>query len=495
MKSIEKLIQSRHAILFILAVVVLTHLPFMNEPPRSIHVWRQSLTLGMARNLYEEGMNPLKPKVDCRYETNGITGSHFLVYEWGLAALYKLFGYHEPIHRWYSLVWYLLTVAIFYFVLLQFRFNLTSAFAGSWMFAFSPELYYQGINAMPDVLALACALAGLYAFLHYRNNTSWLSYLIFLFCYLLAGLTKLQYLALAVPVAVIAVVDAWKGKCSKIKFLAIALGGGVISIIAMLWYVHAAEMIAQTGLDDVGLRLNIAPTLSRGIEILQQNVISDFPELLAGFASTVFVLAGLYFVVKIKPTNQFILPLLATALVLVVYHFLVLAQLGVHQYYMLPYLPLIFTTAAYGFKHLFARYKTVAFFLILLAPVFAMIRIIPARWSKGNEGILNTFYDNALREQISQIIPPDARVINGPDASNCINFYFTHTKGFGYRFEGDLFRKAYSGKLMIDDYISRGASYLIITNTADMNDERLRPYLGEVLYKNEELLIAKIARH
>ena len=67
MEKIFRIISHSKIIYLTLFLVVLTHLPFMNEPPRSIHVWRQTLTLAMSRNFAQEGMNILEPKVDRRY--------------------------------------------------------------------------------------------------------------------------------------------------------------------------------------------------------------------------------------------------------------------------------------------------------------------------------------------------------------------------------------------------------------------------------------------
>jgi hypothetical protein len=64
----------------ILLTIVL-HLPFLNLPPKSIHVWRQSHSLAVARNFYREEMNIFKTRVDNRMDGDGITGSHFPTFE------------------------------------------------------------------------------------------------------------------------------------------------------------------------------------------------------------------------------------------------------------------------------------------------------------------------------------------------------------------------------------------------------------------------------
>jgi hypothetical protein len=53
----------------------------------------------------------------------------------------------------------------------------------------------------------------------------------------------------------------------------------------------------------------------------------------------------------------------------------------------------------------------------------------------------------------------------------------------------------YDGQLRIENYISRGATQLLITDKEDKLDPRLLPYIDKVIFENEELLIADLKRH
>src|SRR6186713_1021185 len=86
---------------------ILVHVPFLNQPPGSQHVWRQSNTLAVARNFFEEKMNIFETRVDHRKNGNGITGSHFPSYEFILAGIYKIFGEQFWVHRILSMILYL----------------------------------------------------------------------------------------------------------------------------------------------------------------------------------------------------------------------------------------------------------------------------------------------------------------------------------------------------------------------------------------------------
>jgi len=492
MKLFSTIIKHPNAVWLILFMVLLTHLPFMNEPPRSIHVWRQSITVAMSRNLYEEGMNPLKPKVDCRYDTDGITGSHFLAYEFSLACLYQVFGFHEFIHRWWSLSLYMLLLVGFYSLILGLTANLSFAFAGSWMLAFSPELFYYGINALPDILALTAGVWSLVFFMHWHHSPKTIKLLLFFAFITVSGLTKLQYICFGVPVATFCIIQVVAKKYSLSLLLKLIVLGILSVTICTSWYVYATYLVNKSGLRVIGIILYLEDSWRHGIHVIKQNLLSDLPELLLGFSSFILFVLGSYHFIKSKPKHPWLIPFISMLVVLLFYYGAALRQMAIHQYYLLPFFPLLFLVATYGFSFVHKRNAMIAMVLLTLAPLLACIRIIPARWSKGKEGILQTFYQPEKRQQLTQLIPPNARIITGPDLSNCINFYFTHTKGFGYRLPGELFKSVWGGELMIDNYVGRGATYILITDKNELNQPQLNRYIDTVVFENEEVWLAKL---
>lgn len=140
------------------------HLPAFRLPPVALHVWRQCNTMAVARNFYEEDMNILKPRVDRRNDTDGVTGMQFPSYEWVTALGYKAIGFHEAWPRVLNWLIYMAGVVAFYGLVKQVSGQAGAAALGAWCFAWSPEMYYHGANALPDVLALTASVAGLYWF-------------------------------------------------------------------------------------------------------------------------------------------------------------------------------------------------------------------------------------------------------------------------------------------------------------------------------------------
>ena len=103
--------------LFLTALLLLNaalHIPFLDEPPCSSHVWRQCITLAVTRNFFEEDMDIMKPRVDHRLDTDGVTGMQFPSYEFVAAAISKVTGYREWVIRLYSLVLFSIGILFFY---------------------------------------------------------------------------------------------------------------------------------------------------------------------------------------------------------------------------------------------------------------------------------------------------------------------------------------------------------------------------------------------
>ena len=179
-----------------ITVFVLVHLLYINLPPCSIHVWRQCNTLAVAQNFHDESFNILEPRVDRRFEGDGITGTAFPLYEWMLAAIYKLTGVHYWVHRLLSLL-LTITAIIFAYRFLQ---NITSnklvVAIASTLLLWTPELFYHSVNAIPDILALCTGFVSLYYYSKRERNT-YSIVLSFLFL-TISGLVKMQYLMIGV---------------------------------------------------------------------------------------------------------------------------------------------------------------------------------------------------------------------------------------------------------------------------------------------------------
>ncbi|MCC3155942.1 glycosyltransferase family 39 protein [Hymenobacter sp. 15J16-1T3B] len=480
----------------LLGLSFLVHLPFFGLPPKGAHSWRQCNTMAVARNLYEEDMNPLRPRVDRRGASDGVTGMQFPAYEWVVAAAYKVLGFHESIPRVVSWLIFAAGLVAFFALARLLSGSAWAAAVGTWALAWSPELFYHGINALPDVLALAASIGGLYFFLRwYHTGGGFGSYALALLLTTLAGLTKLQYLAIGAPIAVLILRDLGLRRLTLARLPLLGLFAAVAVAVPLAWYARAVRLIKESGLADFGLELRPADSISTALRILRENLTSDLPELLVGFPGFVLLLLGLAALVRGGYARRFwFLPLLGWAAVLLAYHLIELSQMDVHQYYMLPYLPVLMLVVALGAAWL-QRQKRGALWLALLLglqPVAAAVRVIPSRWGGGPREIPAELYYADSRQALETAVPNDALCLVGPDISGCKYFYFLHKKGFGFGATEDLWNAKPDGSTLLDSAVRAGTRYLYTNDSTALHNEKVRAYLGREIKRVGEFRVLEL---
>lgn len=415
-------------------------------------------------------MNIFHPRVDNRFDKNGITGTQFPSYEYTLALAYQFFNEHDWVFRLLSFLIYLGGLSAIYFLILQLFNSREMAFFAAWTYLWLPDLFYFSITPLPDTFALSASIAGLLFFLKWEDQKSLGYYWLSLFFILLGGLTKIQFLAVGFPIAGIILL---KKDFSAKKIISYTFFALVAVSVTLLWYRYALLMIERSGLKDIGIEFRPVADFYKALYILGLNIFSTIPELLLGYPTAVLLLVGLFFFIKLRKwNNKLFYPVLIWALALMMYHLIELAQMIDHVYYMMPYIPLVLIIIAFSGRELL-RKKQYSFliFLLIAQPVFIFLTIVPHQWFNSKKKVPKEFYDESMRQKLIQAVPPSALCIVGPDISRCIDFYFLEKKGFGFVDKNDL-KERQNGKITIQDYIDRGASYLF-TNDAQLENDSL----------------------
>lgn len=458
---------------------IIIHLPFINLGPRSKHAWRQTNTLAVARNFYLEDMNILKPRVDRRLNTDGVTGMQFPSYEFAVASLYKAFGEYNFIHRALSLLISSIgIIAMYLLAKLLVKNELAAAFAAI-AYAFSPDLFYFGFTALPDILALMCSVLGLYFFLKWFIHQASLGYYTAsLFLLILAGLTKIQFLAVGFLIAPLILQNL---KLTKNKISLLLIFALLAVIIPVSWYVYSVQLIKKSGLYDFGITFRPVNDFNLGIKIIIKNLVSDLPEILLNYASFILFLVAIYFFIKNKFWHsKWFYPMLVWSISLLAYHIIELNQMREHTYYMMPYLPLLFIMIAYAVREIqvYEFSKKILVVLLLVEPINASARILPSRFLSDDPGIPLELYSDVSRNKLVASIPNYQRCIVGPDISGCIYFYHLRQKGFGFDYSNKLFEN-YDEKPYIQYCIENGAKYLISNDSTLKNNSALDIYIDK----------------
>lgn len=449
----------KKAIVCILLMHVITHLPFLHLPPCSIHVWRQCNTLAVARNFYEENNTITQPRVDRRYDSDGVTGMQFPAYEWGLAQIYRLTGEHYFVQRSYALVISSIAILCTFLFFYKYRGDPLLGVLAAWFLTWSPEWYYHSINALPDILAFAAGTGALAAYGEWTQRKTTGRFTLTILLLAMAGLVKIQYGIFGGIIAALLVHQYRRNVISKKHFFHWTIGGGVAIAIVSGWYVYANQLIKSSGLYDYVLNIRPITNLPDALAIVKRNLISDLPELLFNYAGTMLVLIGLFN--YIRPDNRKKWVAIPAFILFILWYVVMLEQMKVHQYYMLPLLILAVFPVLNGIKWLLEGKRKIALWLLIIAmPVLAMIRILPARWMKEDLGIPSAFADQRQLEQLIKAVPDHQPIITLPDESGCIWLYFLHKKGFSYADEGLFTTFNNKGELLFDEYKRRGAKWL-----------------------------------
>lgn len=497
-------IDTKWFLLFGVILSFVMHVSYFNEPPRGMHVWRQANTVAMARNFYTEEMNIFHPRVDNRYDTDGITGSQFPSYEFLLASVYQVTGEHFWVQRVYAYFWHIIGAIGMLFLTSYLTKNKIISHIAFWSYLWSPILFYYAITALPDNLSLPISIWGLYYCIRWVNNLTnseeenntnafllGLSALIFS---VLAGLTKIQYLAFGFFIVTLVLLK--RKDLTLLKWLSLSVFGFIVVACTLSWYKYADYLIEKSGLKDFGLSFKPETDITNAIEILTSNLVSSLPENILNYASFIAFCIGVYFAFKNRlHKTELGICMLAWVGIFIAYHLIELSQMRDHDYYMLPYLPVLIMVSSFGAYKLYECFPKMTWFfalLIFVQPLLAFLRIVVPGFMREDPGIPMALYQSESRLKLQKAVPDSLLCIVGPDRSSCIYYYFLQKKGFGFTENTQLLETSQNGNLNISDFINRGAMYLYTDSQELIKNPEIKPFLGEKILEEKGFMVYKL---
>lgn len=407
------------------------HIPALNKPAVGTHVWRQCNSLAIARNYHEEDMRIWLPRIDKRYNFLGTTGPSFTAYEYGLALVYRVFGFSHTLHRFYSLFWSFFAIAGI-FILVRFWMNsgTIAAFSGFALIAI-PEFYYHSVNAIPDLAALALMLWGWHFGRRWLLTGKWNYWLLTAVFLTLAGMVKLQFLIAAMPLAAEAL---YRGYLRNFRFnLQVTVLGIIVAGLTFSWYAWARFLTFEYWLNEFVHDVRLPASWSDFFQVLKANVFSDIPETWVGYGLLPGWLAGIVYVWRNR-WGRWLAGFTFVGILMV--YLLLQRQFQHHGYYAIFMAPFIAITAAYGYVKLAGNRYLWLYGLLLLAPVWSVLRMgrnWEAHFARVPAGLLKP----AGQMKILSFTDTSRRYIVGPDQTGCVYFYYLHAKGFPWYNEKD----------------------------------------------------------
>jgi hypothetical protein len=485
---IEKILSKRYFIVIPLLLSLLLHWNVFSYDLIGFHVWRQTQTETVTRNFAAANNSILNPTVNNLQFKDGIQRMEFPLMQWCFAKFHQVFGYHLVISR-------ILTFSLGALLLLFFRnliFTLTNnriaANFGSWIYCWSPLFYYYCVNPLPDNLAIVCSIAGLYFTQQFYTSQKSNHFIIGVLLICIGFACKLPYLLFIVFPILSLVFSFYSKKISANKTIQLFAFVFVFTLIPAAWYFW---VIPQWGGNGVVLGIfDNQISLTRIKEILWFHFSAALPELYLNYATVLFFIAGVYFlIINLKKIKLLFIPYLTALFLFICYFFYEINMIDVvHDYYMFPFLPFIFIIATAGFIYIIrSKIKwlkilaTIAFFIM---PLTAYLRI-QQRWDIESPGFEVSFLKH--KKEINDFLPPFSKCIVGNDNSGFITLYYLNRKGWNFN----------DNKIDISTvkkYENEGADYFIFNDSINQLNDSLILYLGAPQKKVGNLTFFQIGK-
>lgn len=461
----------------IMLLTLAMHAHILNRELVGPHVWRQTQTQTVINNFATESLNILEPRVNQPAHTNRLKLMEFPIMQWLFALPQKIFGNHIMISRSLSLLIGLSSILGMYRLGKQLFRNKPLGIITAWTFCFSPLFYYYTINPLPDNMALCCCIWAIYYYFRYYNSGANINLIISAIFLLLATLAKLPYVLYG-SVAIAHLFISRKKK--KDAAFTPAIIYSIFLLPAIVWYTLAIPTWNGNNVLN-GLFHTSNYDQNELLNIITGTLISTLPELLLNYGAVIFLLSAVYYLIKHKAyKDEYVLILITVSLSLLVYYVFEINMISlVHDYYLLPFLPLLFLLVTYGAGRLLsAREKgirVVASIALFILPATAFMRA-NSRWNTDKPGFNKVYYEQ--QETFQHIIPEDALCVVGNDYSTHILLYYLDRKGWVY----------YHDKINESDlrfYISEGAQYFFTDSEIDQQPSIKQFFKSKIFDKDE----------
>ncbi|MCD6225493.1 glycosyltransferase family 39 protein [bacterium] len=152
----------------------------LDYPLADWHSWRQADTAAVTRNFIKEGLSPLYPKFDSLWalnnygpeNTNRYFFAEFPLYNLLVYPLYRLWGTKIVYSRLVSIFFSSLTTVSLFFLVESFSGG-AAAFLAALVFAVLPYNVYYGRVVMPDPLHVFCGVTALTLLRFWQKTGRW----------------------------------------------------------------------------------------------------------------------------------------------------------------------------------------------------------------------------------------------------------------------------------------------------------------------------------
>lgn len=454
---------------FWIVVFFIVRLYGISNPPIEIgHSWRQSLTNMVARNFLEVDNNILYPRIDMDGDKTGIIASEFPLFNYLIYLWAKIFGYAH----WYGRLINLLitSIGLYYFFKLVKRFFTEELSFYATLILMCSIWFAFARKSMPDTFCMSLVIIGVYNGFFYLYDGKFRNLLGFFLFSVLAVLSKIPALYL-LSILVIPLFD------KNVKFYLkrnILFAGMLILFFVYAWYFYWVPYLLAT----YGFQLYFPKHFMEGISELihygSDTLEKFYFSALQSFIAFVLFIVGLFIIIKQKLRLAFSIVLVAT-----LFFILFIIKTGfvfsVHNYYVIPFVPVMAFVAAFTIVKIKNRnWRVVLVGLIMIESIANQQHDF---FIKDSEK-----YKLSLEKIVNSVSAKnDLIVINGGKNPQLI--YFAHRKGWSVT----------SDSIMDNDFmneiINKGCYYLFM-DKHDVAYEKMSSQKDwKIVFENEDFVV------
>ncbi len=398
-------------------VLFLLRLENIDLAPFDEHNWRQTMTLGVARNYAEVDANFFHPRTIVCDSRGGMFAQEFPLFNYCVFLLWKVFGAHNWCFRLFNLV--VASIGLWAFSNIVRRLaNEKAALFATVMFGVSVAFMYAR-KGMPDVFAVSLALVGVYwgwRFLEEKKGQQLALFGVF------AGLGMLCKMP-ATCVMALLTAAFWNESVDKKAKMQLA-GVGAVGVAAMVaWYfiwVPATEK-------EYGFPLFYPTSIAEGwkqlVEMKADTLARFYPIALTSRVAFLFCLVGLGMAIWRK-NKPILLTFAASSALLFGLMLKAGGTFSGHVYYIIPYVPIMALLAGYGLSEL-VRNQWIQLAILVAIMTEAVYKhkydfFIP--WE--DQKFLK------LEKIVDQYVPKDSRILVNNHEGSPVMLYSAHRRGW-----------------------------------------------------------------
>jgi hypothetical protein len=474
-------------IVIIAATSAIMHSRVFELDLMGVHVWRQTQTQSTVLNYAQEDFNILNSRINNRGSGDGIFRMEFAVMQWMFAGVYKMLDTDDPsVSRILTFIIGLISVWGMYVLIRNLSGNKWMGMIGAWCFNFSPVFYYYTVNPLPDNFSLATGIWGLAWFFKWQQEQRTSQVFLSAFMLLLATLSKLPFIVYGIVPALYFITDIIRTRKFRRENLVMAGIFILLFIPAAAWYITVVPTWENNG---VVAGIFAGTPWEQVKNLLCFDLTYQFPEVLLNIAALPFFLIGFILIpfkrVRSHPAFPY---LLACSFAVMLYLLYELNMIGTdHDYYLFPFLPLIFIITAYGAWHLFRKkrvYLMMPALLIMLALPYFAFEKMDMRWNEDKPDFNIAYLE--YRDELRAATPDDALVIVR-DGTPYICLYYLNKKGWsnnglpGWYDPGVLYQMA-----------NEGAKYFYCDKREIDEDPAVKPLLEELIMTRNDVRVWKL---